>query len=96
MNIEFHPDAISELNEAVDYYESKEYGLGLDFTAEVISTINRIISYPGAWPLLFGQISRCLVKRYPYGILYSIEHDRIYIVALMNLYRNPEYWKKRI
>jgi hypothetical protein len=100
MNIEFHPDAVTELNEAVDYYEAKEKGLGLDFASEVIATMNRIKAYPGAWPLLcaelFPEISRALVKRYPYGILYSADNDQIYIVAVMNLSRNPEYWKKRI
>ncbi len=96
MNIEFHPEAAIELNEAVDYYASRENRLGLDFISEVISSINRIISYPDAWPLLGKDIRRCLIKRYPYGILYSIEKERISIVAIMNLNRNPEYWKKRI
>lgn len=44
----------------------------------------------------YPEINRALVKRYPYGILYSVEKDRIYIVAVMNLSRNPEYWKKRM
>ena len=100
MNIEFHPEAATELDEAVDYYEAKESGLGLDFTSEVFATINRIRAYPEAWPLLcaelYPEINRALVKRYPYGILYSAEKDRIYIVAVMNLSRNPEYCKKRM
>ena len=56
MNIEFHPDAATELDEAVDYYEAKERGLGLDFASEVISTINRIKAYPEAWPLLCAEL----------------------------------------
>ena len=100
MNIEFHPDAATELDEAADYYEAKENGLCLDFISEVIATINRIKAYPEAWPLLcvalYPEINRALVKRYPYGILYSADNDRIYIVAVMNLSRNPEYWKKRM
>jgi len=31
MNIEFHLEAASELDEAVDYYEAKENGSGIDF-----------------------------------------------------------------
>ena len=75
-------------------------GLGFDFASEVIATLNRIGAYPEAWPLLcaelYPEINRALVKRYPYGVLYSAEKDRIYIVAVMNLSRNPEYWKKRM
>lgn len=100
MNIEFHPDAATELEEAVDYYEAKENGLGFNFVSEVFATIDRIRAYPEAWPLLcaelYPEINRALVKRYSYGILYSIENDRIYIVAVMNLSRNPEYWTKRM
>ncbi|WP_040432867.1 type II toxin-antitoxin system RelE/ParE family toxin [Chlorobium ferrooxidans] len=96
MNIEFHPAAELELTEAVDYYESMEKGLGLDFASEVIATINRIKAFPEAWPLLCHDINRSLVKRYPYGILYGIEKERIYIVAVMNLNRDPDYWEQRI
>ena len=42
-----------------------------------------------------GEIRRSLVKRFPYGILYSKEQKGIFIVAVMNLYRQPEYWKHR-
>jgi len=39
MNIEFHPEAASELDEAVDYYEAKENGLGIDFASEVLQQL---------------------------------------------------------
>ena len=48
MNIEFHPDAATELEEAVDYYEAKENGLGFIFVSEVFATIYRIRAYPEA------------------------------------------------
>jgi len=31
MNIEFHPEAAEEFEAAVDWYEERETGLGLDF-----------------------------------------------------------------
>ncbi|MEI8032593.1 MAG: hypothetical protein WCH05_04525 [Chlorobiaceae bacterium] len=69
----------------------KKNELGVDFALEVIATINRIIAFPDAWPLLCPDIKRALMKRYPYGILYSAEKDRMYILAVMNLYKHPEY-----
>jgi len=34
-------------------------------------------------------------SRFPYGVLYSIEPDRVYILAVMHLHRHPDYWKSR-
>ncbi len=36
-----------------------------------------------------------IVKRFPYGILYSEEESGIYIIAVMHLHRFPDYWKHR-
>ncbi len=52
-------------------------------------------NFQKAWPVLEGDIRRSLVNRFPYGVLYSEERDKIFIVAVMNLYREPGYWKQR-
>lgn len=95
MKIRFHPDAVVELNEAIGYYEEIETGLGLDLAIEVHSAMERIVLYPDAWPVIDNDIRRSLVRRFPYGVLYSKESDCIYILAIMHLHREPEYWKNR-
>ena len=95
MNFSFHPEAEIEFNKSIDYYEEIESGLGYDFVLEVYSTIKRSVEFPDAWTVLEGEIRRSLVKRFPYGILYSKEQKGIFIVAVMNLHRQPEYWKHR-
>jgi len=95
MNFSFHPEAEIEFNKSIDYYEEIESGLGYDSALEVYSTIKRSVEFPDAWTVLEGEIRRSLVKRFPYGILYSKEQKGIFIVAVMNLHRQPEYWKHR-
>lgn len=95
MSFSFHPEAEEEFNIAIEYYEDIEPGLGYDFSLEVYSTIQRSIEFPKAWAVLEGEIRRSLVRRFPYGVLYSEEQDEIIIVAVMNLHRNPDYWKHR-
>lgn len=95
MKYYFHPDAENEFLEAIDYYEKRSEGLGLDFSMEVFHTINRILAYPKAWPKLDTNIHRSLVTRFPYGILYNIDRNRIFILAVMHLNRKPGYWKQR-
>ncbi|MBL1262403.1 type II toxin-antitoxin system RelE/ParE family toxin [Methylomicrobium sp. RS1] len=96
MNILFHPDAELEFNEAIDYYENAETGLGLDFSIEIANAIERIAAFPKAWPLLEDGIRRSLVRRFPYGVLYHESQRTIYVVAVMHLHRNPDYWQHRI
>ncbi len=95
MNFVFHPEAVADLNDAVDYYSAIDVRLGFDFSLEVYATIQRSIDFPKAWPVLDGEVRRSLVSRFPYGILYSEEPDGIYIVAVMNLHRQPSYWHDR-
>jgi plasmid stabilization system protein ParE len=95
MKFSFHPEAEAEFNDAIDYYEDKERGLGYDFAVEVYATIQRIIAFPKAWPVMKNGFRRSLVRRFPYGVLYSEEDEEIWIVAVMHLHRNPEYWDGR-
>lgn len=95
MSFSFHPEAEKEFNEAIDYYEDIEPGLGYDFALEVHSAITRSVAFPKAWTVLEGDIRRSLVGRFPHGVLYSEEKNGIFIVAVMNLHREPGYWKKR-
>ncbi len=52
MTFSFHPEADTEFREAVEYYEACEPGLGYDFSLEVFSTVQTIISSPAVWPVM--------------------------------------------
>jgi toxin ParE1/3/4 len=95
MTFAFHPEAKAEFLAAIDYYESVNPGLGFDFSIEIFSIVLNIVDYPAAWPVLEDDVRRCLVNRFPYGVLYSVEEDRIYVLAVMHLHRDPDYWKER-
>jgi toxin ParE1/3/4 len=95
MKFLFHPEAEAEFLETISYYEDCESGLGEEFSLEVYSTVQNILSYPSAWPVLKTDVRRCLVNRFPYGVLYCVEKDRVYILAIMHLHRYPDYWKNR-
>ncbi len=95
MSYSFHPEARSEFEEAIDYYEGREVGLGYDFAVEVHHAIQRIVDYPEGWAELEHGIRRCLVRRFPYGVLYAVHEDEIVILAVMHLHRRPGYWRDR-
>lgn len=71
----FHPEARNELSQAVDFYETQQKKLGLEFLDEVYSTIRRIIEYPIAFPELSTNTRKCLTNRFPFGVIYQIKED---------------------
>ena len=95
MKYSFHPEAKKELLEAISYFEECLTGLGLDFSKEVFSTIQRIIHFPSAWSKLSENTRRCLTNRFPYGVIYQIIGKEVIIIAIMQLNRVPDYWGKR-
>jgi len=96
MNYSFHPEAEEEFLKAINYYEGQRESLGLDFAAEVYAAITRAAAHPKAWPAVEGEVRRCLTTRFPYGVLYSQEPNGIFVLAVMHLHRDPDYWKYRI
>ncbi len=68
MTFSFHPEAEEEFFAAIEYYEDCKTGLGYDFSIEVYTTIDRVISLPEAWTLLEPDIRRCLVNRFPWSL----------------------------
>ena len=95
MKYSFHPAAEAELNQAVDYYNECQRGLGLEFLKDIYHTIQNILKYPDAWAPLSANTRRCLAKRFPYGLIYQVANDEVIIIAVMNLSREPDYWRGR-
>ncbi len=92
----FHPEADAEMAASARWYDQRSPGLGKRFLSEVRAATARIAASPEAWGLAAEGIRRHLVHRFPFGILYREETDRIYILAVMHLHREPEYWRHRI
>ena len=96
MRVEFHPAANQELDEAVAYYDGQAAGLGDEFVQAVAEAIQRINAFPAAWARLSANTRRCRTAKFPYGIIYSVTGETLYIIALMHLHRKPDYWKDRV
>lgn len=93
--ISIHRLAEIELNEAAEYYESEQAGLGARFLREVERCLQLIVEHPEAAPVVLGHARRRVVRRFPYEILYTFKHDEVRVLAIMNLKRRPLYWVGR-
>jgi plasmid stabilization system protein ParE len=85
-----------ELDDGYIYYEDQVKGLGDEYIEEVLNTFKRIKVNPKAWTLFSKRTRRCLVHRFPYGIIYQIREKELLVIAIAHLHRKPQYWKNRI
>ena len=76
-------------------YDEQCPGLGYEFAAEVKRAFDRITVFPEAWPLFSRRTRRCLLNRFPYGVLYRLDVDAIRVGANMHLNRDPKNWRMR-
>jgi monomeric isocitrate dehydrogenase len=56
--IVFRSDAQAEFDEAFDWYEQQQAGLGLDFLTCVAEVLSRIESFPEAYEVVFESTRR--------------------------------------
>lgn len=95
MQIIFSKYAKLELDDAIHFYELEHQGLGRRFRKEVKGSAIRISEYPEAWSVERGDIRKCLLHSFPYKILYSVEKDHLFIIAIAHQHRKPDYWIDR-
>ncbi|MBL4754690.1 MAG: type II toxin-antitoxin system RelE/ParE family toxin [Flavobacteriales bacterium] len=57
--------------------------------------IATIKTNPELFAVKYKQTRVAVVKRFPYGIHYVVEKDRIVILAILHTSRSPKLWKGR-
>lgn len=95
MRVIFSPEARQEFEEAERYYNRQVPGLGERFRVEVRLALPRIRAWPLSCPCERGDIRRLILSRFPYKLLYSVEADHIYVIAVAHQHREPNYWTDR-
>jgi plasmid stabilization system protein ParE len=92
----FHELAGKELLDARDYYDDLVFGLGKKFIVEIERCLSIIKANPLAYPSIRENVRKAVVIKFPFSILYRVDENAIYILAVMHQKRKPRYWAERI
>ena len=95
MRYVLHPEALAEYSEAVQYYAEQRSEVAQMFINAIEDAVYRIRESPTRWAIVDEDVRRCLTRKFPYSILYTIEQDYILILAVTHCSREPGYWKSR-
>ena len=94
-DVVFHVDATVEMQAAAAYYEERSGGLGEESLDEIEHCLHRIEQFPQLWPIYDGEFRRCLLRRFPYGLIYRRARRRVIIIAVSHLKQEPGDWRNR-
>lgn len=94
--IVYLPEARAEFDDAADWYEQQRPGLSVDFTARVQEVLDRIAANPLLHQVVYQDVRRAVVRRFPYNVMYRVEPGFVLVVSVFHTRRNPAIWQGRV
>ncbi|WP_298542432.1 type II toxin-antitoxin system RelE/ParE family toxin [uncultured Aquimarina sp.] len=83
------PRAELELEDALEWYNSKSKGLGFRFLNSVRSEISYIQKFPKHFQISKYSFRQAPIPRFPFIVVFGIENDTIIIYSIFNTHQNP-------
>jgi len=94
--LEFRPEAEEDLRSTYLWYEWQRAGLGEQFLLCVEAALALVRDNPFLGRKVHERARRIHTRRFPYGILYGVEHRRIVVLAVFHGHRDPRDWLRRV
>jgi plasmid stabilization system protein ParE len=89
-------EAQLDLKEAYSWYLARNQEIASEFIAGIGNCLLLIQDNPLAYPIIYKQVRRAIVSRFPYTILYLFEDKTITVIACFHSKRDPRRWQSRI
>lgn len=96
MRIEILDQAELDLIEGSRFYEAQQTGLGSYFLTNLYADIESLHLYGGVHRKVHRNYHRLLSKRFPFAVFYKVEHDTVYVHAVLDCRRDPAWIRKRL
>lgn len=95
IEIEFHPEATQELEQAAAWYQERSDAAAKGFALAVDAAVNKISQKPERFPRVDQRHRASNLTKYPFQIIYRKEGEKIYVIAVAHAKRRPGYWRFR-
>jgi plasmid stabilization system protein ParE len=81
--------------EALRWYAERSPQAANSFEEEFDRAVIRIAADPGQFPSCDDQHRFCIMRRFPFQLIYREVANRVEIVAVAHAKREPGYWSER-
>ena len=88
--------ARAEMMAASTWYEAKRGGLAAKFIDEIDRCLRLAAGNPYQFPPQVFDIRRITIRQFPYNIYFRPEAQRIVVVAVFHVNRDPQIWLDRL
>lgn len=94
--VRLHPEAKSDLDEAIKWYSEKDKSIAIDFVVKRRETLNRIAQLPQMPQAVYRDVRKAAVQRFPYVVVYQAAQDEVIVISITHTARHDDFWKSRI
>lgn len=71
-------------------------GLGVDFVGRIRVVLERIALNPRLHAMVYGDVRKAVVTRFPYIVLYREESGELVVISVFHSSRDPSTWQARV
>jgi plasmid stabilization system protein ParE len=96
VDVEFHPEARAEYLHALSWYHARSPRAAARFGTEFDRLIDLIARQPESFPHYDDEHRFTVLRRFPYSIVYRVESQRVYVIAIPHSHQPPGYWEGRV
>lgn len=96
IEVEISELAEIDVSDAFHWYKNQREGLGQvfrDYFSEAIATIR---NNPEEFQIRYLNVRIYFLKKFPYGIHYTILDTKVIVIAVFHTSRSPKHWRKRV
>lgn len=89
------PEADSEVSEVAAWYAEHSLELCRDFLGAIDLALAAVQQNPYQYQVVFKNVRRVLVGRFPYMLMYTASDDRVIVAACLHCRRDPGVGQRR-
>ncbi len=94
--VSLHAAAEEEYEAALAWYLARSVRAADRFEAAVERAIEYVSTFPEASPLCDDRHRYYALRRYPYGLVYRVDGDRVRVIAITHNRQLPGFWAGRV
>jgi plasmid stabilization system protein ParE len=94
--IEFHPAAIREIRDAIQWYRDRDERAGAELRTLIAAAEELVQRSPESWAAYFHGTRGFRFQQYPFVLAYVIRGETVFVVALAHTSLKPGYWRERL
>ena len=94
-NVVIRLEAESDIKDAYEWYEAQRKGLGEGFLLCIEEALSRVSRNPEIYSVVYKEVRRVLIHRFPFGVFFIENEERVSVLTVLHARRNPKTWKGR-